>query len=117
MSEFQGRRREDWPEGGPFHDGPYEIGDYWKVLADDGLPKMIVHHDGKLTEECWRAVLPLGGGLGIANLDLHTVREHDDGTISVRPNDGSSNSILVSRNGAKPASWHGYIEHGVFRAE
>jgi hypothetical protein len=39
------------------------------------------------------------------------VREHEDGTISVLPGDGSSNSILVSR---RDKSWHGYIRHGVF---
>jgi hypothetical protein len=38
------------------------------------------------------------------------VREEDDGTISVRPGDGSSNSILLS--GAFGKTWHGYIEHG-----
>jgi hypothetical protein len=48
------------------------------------------------------------GGL-LANLRAHTVREHDDGTISVRPGDGSSNSILVTRRPEE--SWHGYVDH------
>lgn len=115
LNRFLGRRRKDWPEGGPFHDdGPIEIGDYWKVLADDGLPK-IVHAAGKLTEECWRIVVPMGdgGGYGIGNLDHHTVRENEDGTISVLPGDGSSNSILVG--GSRERSWHGYIYSGEFR--
>jgi hypothetical protein len=46
-------------------------------------------------------------------LSIHTVREEDDGTISVRPGDGSSNSILIKYR-AEPTWWHGYIEHGVW---
>lgn len=38
----------------------------------------------------------------------HEVDEHDDGTISVQPKPGNSNSILCS------CSWHGYIDHGVW---
>ena len=53
-----------------------------------------------------------GKGFLLANLTMHTVREHEDGTISVRRGDGSSNSILVSRRPEE--KWHGYIEHGVF---
>lgn len=52
-------------------------------------------------------------GWMIGNLELHTVREHEDGTISVRPGDGSSNSILIS--GSRGRKWHGYIEHGIWR--
>lgn len=48
-------------------------------------------------------------GYAIATLSFHTVREHDDGTISVLPGDGSSNSILVPRT-----DFHGYINHGVW---
>lgn len=56
---------------------------------------------------CWYATTP--NGL-LANLSRHTVTEHDDGTISVSP------SILVT-TGAKSgaASWHGYLECGVWR--
>jgi hypothetical protein len=43
------------------------------------------------------------------NISLHTVTEHEDGTITVSP------SILVtSRNGRAP-SWHGFLERGVWR--
>lgn len=49
-------------------------------------------------------------------LSIHTVREEDDGTVSVRPGDGSSNSILI-KGGNNPApEWHGYIEHGLWGA-
>jgi hypothetical protein len=79
-----------------------EPGDYWKApeqwyaacpcpLDDDGMPL-------------------------IAALCNHTVIEHEDGTITVSP------SILVG--GSYPFSppewaakhtWHGWLEHGVWR--
>lgn len=42
-----------------------------------------------------------------ANLTRHSVTEHEDGTITVSP------SILVE--GGNGESWHGYLEHGVWR--
>jgi hypothetical protein len=47
-------------------------------------------------------------------LSIHTVRENEDGTVSVLPNDGSSNSILV-KGGANGGQYHGYIHDGVWR--
>jgi hypothetical protein len=113
LDRFQGRRRDDRAEGGLLPDD-MQVGDYWKVLTDDGTPK-IVTVDGKLTEECWRIVVPIGDeeGFALGNLDHHTVRENEDGTISVLPGDGSSNSILVG--GSRGRSWHGYIYSGEFR--
>jgi hypothetical protein len=83
-------------------------GAYWKYLdrktgepmdcGDEAAAK------GNLTRTVWGINVP---GNGVGTLRLHTVREHDDGTISVRPGDGSSNSILQG-------TWHGYIEHGVW---
>src|SRR5882757_5576706 len=96
LNRFEGRRRVARREGEPRPHG-MQVGDFWKVLAEDCKPK-IVHHAGKLTEECWRAVVPIGD---------------EDGSISVLPNDGSSNSILVS--GSRGRSWHGYIYSGEFR--
>lgn len=54
----------------------------------------------------WLAVTPNGlhGGLG-----NHNVTQHDDGTITVSP------SILVNR-GMTGATWHGYLERGVWRS-
>jgi hypothetical protein len=42
-------------------------------------------------------------------VDLTTwhITEHDDGTITVSP------SIFVNPN--RPESWHGFLEHGVWR--
>jgi len=42
----------------------------------------------------------------IANLNYHTVTEHDDGTISVSP------SILIQSHDGK--RWHGYLQQGVW---
>lgn len=112
---MQGRRRDDTRQG----DLPPAIqpGDYWKVLDKDGLP-LENEHPGKLTRHVWYVVAPGPNGPDdhddwlLGNLANHTVREHEDGTISVRPGDGSSNSILIRRRGY---NWHGYIEHGIWR--
>lgn len=90
-------------------------GDCWKYVDKDGEP---IKADcglwkgdiaGNLTNGVWGYYSPDGNGIG--TLVLHTVREHEDGTISVRLGDGSSNSILHS-GGAQHKTWHGYIEHG-----
>lgn len=52
----------------------------------------------------WYGVTP--NGL-LCTLTKH-VTEHPDGTITVSP------SILVD-NGSGGQSWHGYLEHGVWR--
>lgn len=52
----------------------------------------------------------------------HHVEEHDDGLITVLPQPGNSNSILVEGWNGKygderaMTSWHGYIRHGVWEA-
>lgn len=51
----------------------------------------------------WYARTPNGH---IANLRLHDVVEHSDGTITVSP------SIRVT---AQDGAWHGYIEKGIWR--
>lgn len=109
---MQGRRRDDLHMN-LFHDD-VQPGDYWKILNSDGTPK-VVDNESNLERTCWYVIAPRGDGEGFAigRLEYHTVREHEDGTISVRPGDGSSNSILIS--GAHGYSWHGYIEHGVWR--
>jgi len=62
-----------------------------------------------LTGGLWFVITP--NGL-VGNLGNHTVREEDDGSISVKPGDGSSNSILV--NGGDRGTWHGYITRGLW---
>jgi hypothetical protein len=106
-----GRRRPDARED----ELPTDLqpGDYWKLLdRETGEPVVIVDHPGKLTPHDWKAAVPMSYGFAIAWLRNHTVREEEDGTISVRPGDGSSNSILVT--GHDGETWHGYIEHGRF---
>jgi hypothetical protein len=100
-----GRRRPDQDHVG---DLPEDIqpGDYWKILG------LTSEFESNLTGTCWYVVAP-ETGFGVAMLRAHTIREEGDGTISVRPGDGSSNSILVT--GAHGKTWHGYIEHGDWR--
>lgn len=109
-----GRRREDTV----FGELPGEVrrGDYWKVLDREGGEPMKVTEPTNLTGGVWMVAAPIGDadGFALGTLTKHTVREHEDGSISVRPSDGSSNSILVTR--AHGQQFHGYIEHGVWRA-
>lgn len=111
---MKGRRR-DPVDFGTFPDD-LQPGDYWRYLTD-GKPMTTEHYDqgrdtsSNLTGRVYGYSSPDGGGLG--TLVLHTIREHRDGTISVRPGDGSSNSILHDNGRGK--IWHGYIEHGEWR--
>jgi hypothetical protein len=105
-----GSRRSDTPRG----DIPDDLqpGDYWKVIhRRTGKP---LHSDEptNLTGTVWMVVAP-SGEWHMGQLTKHTVREHEDGTISVRPGDGSSNSILITDG--QQEHWHGYIEHGEWR--
>ena len=90
-----------------------QAGDYWKLLDHDSDKPIIIEGvEGKLTPHDWMVAVPMSYGFALGWLRQHTVREHEDGTISVRPGDGSSNSILVT--GHRGETWHGYIEHGEF---
>lgn len=101
-----------------FGDLPDDLqpGDYWRyVNREGGEPMSAATYRGgpvpsNLTDSVWGYYSPDGNGLG--TLVLHTVREHEDGTISVLPGDGSTNSIL--HKGARDTQWHGYIRHGVW---
>lgn len=108
-----GRRREDTPRG--ILPDDLRAGDYWRVLdRSNGEPVEIVGEPTNLTGGAWMVVAPIGDaeGYGLGNLTKHTVREHEDGTISVQPGDGSSNSILIT--GAHGHQFHGYILRGVW---
>jgi hypothetical protein len=111
VATFPGRRRGTPPTG----EVPpnLEKGDYWKLAYDDPWSEKARASASNLTGGAWRFYL--GEELGLGLLVHHTVREHEDGTISVRPNDGSSNSIL--QHGSRSVSWHGYIERGVWDGE
>lgn len=68
---------------------------------DDGLPPAgAFYRDAQGT---WTAMTP---NELLANLKAHDVSEHDDGTITVSP------SILVT---VHAATWHGFLERGVWR--
>jgi hypothetical protein len=113
----QGRRRSDVR----FGDLPDDLrpGDYWRYTVGEGSAERpasakAMYGDraaGNLTDGVWGYYSPDGNGIG--TLAAHTVREHDDGTISIRPGDGSSNSVLHS-GGREGKTWHGYVDHGVW---
>lgn len=112
MAEYAGRRRPDTPQTALPED--IQPGDYWKLLDSDGAP-FDTPWPGKLTAGDWMIVQPnVEAGYGIGALRHHTVREEEDGTISVRPGDGSSNSIAIAGAAGRPG-FHGYIERGVWR--
>lgn len=109
---MKGRRLPDmklneWPKD-------VQPGDYWKILDSDGTPKQSTYPDN-LTGTCWYIIAPRGDseGYAVGRLEAHTVRENEDGTISVLPGDGSSNSIAIS--GAHGYYWHGYIYDGEWK--
>lgn len=104
---MKGRRL---PDSNRWNFDEMQEGDIFKVLRSDGKPST-ANHSSNLTGFVWCFKAP-GGALGF--LSKHTVREHDDGTVSVRAGDGSSNSILV-QNPNYP-KWHGYIEHNEWKA-
>lgn len=106
---MKGKRLAD-TKFGDLPDGWEDPGAYWKVLdRETGEPK-VSEEPGNLTGGVWHVHSPAGG---VALLTKHTVREEEDGTISVRPGDGSSNSILITGPG-DAGTFHGYIEHGVW---
>lgn len=110
---MKGRRLPD-TEFGELPNTDLLPGDYWKCTRPDGAPMQAQEAPQNLTGTVWQVVAPFEEPphAGVATLMQHTVREHEDGTISVRPNDGSSNSILIT--GAHNKTWHGYINHGVW---
>jgi hypothetical protein len=81
-----------------------EPGDYW------------IGENGK-----WEAACPVPrdeqGFLLIAALCAHHVVEHDDGTITVSPSIlvGGDYSGVATREWVDKHTWHGFLEHGVWR--
>ena len=85
-----GRRLPDGPEAQTFTPGDYQ---------------KITDHPHPEVAGTWYVCTPDGR---VGWLKNHTVVEHEDGTITASP------SILVSAGG-REGSWHGYLEHGVWR--
>ena len=59
---------------------------------------------GKATDGIWYCRPPTSQ---MGRLTRHTVIEHEDGTITVKP------SILINDGRSE---WHGFLERGVWRA-
>jgi hypothetical protein len=108
---LQGRRRLDLEADGAVDRelASLQHGDYWRVLKGRYV-EIAEAEPSNLEHTAWGYYLE---GFGVGFLAKHTVREHEDGTISVLPNDGSSNSILC-RKRADEEFFHGYIRRGVW---
>ena len=103
---MQGRRLPDtiWPDVLP-RSLALEDGDYWLCR---GAPTSNDGFDG-----CWYLYFRGAGGV-----PHHHVIEHQDGTISIpsepHPEEGHVNSVLIHGGGRDV--FHGYIDHGEWRA-
>ena len=73
---------------------------------NDIPPHLMKPGDFGKWEGVWYCRPPWKHALG--NLARHKVEEHDDGTITVSP------SILIDCG--ERETWHGYLEHGVWRS-
>lgn len=114
---MQGRRNDDAPDR-------MQPGDFGKRT---------ITYRGRTFDSWWycapngllgRLSMPEDVELGVVS-GCHHVEEHADGLITVLPQPGNSNSILVEgwplgsgmRAAGEPLkSWHGYIRHGVWEA-
>lgn len=126
---MQGRRLADCPLNQfPIDYDDLQPGDYWLCQTVDG-DRLLNVREHKEDSQFWTSDRNdarfdqnlTGLVLGCIDptrryglLSIHTVRLEDDGTVSVRPGDGSSNSIKITGGGEKSEPWHGYIEHGVW---
>lgn len=75
--------------------------DHWTDLEPGDYGKC-------LTDGEWYFRPPMSGEFysGIGGLKLHTIVEHEDGTITVSP------SILTTGHHGK--QWHGYLRNGIW---
>jgi hypothetical protein len=69
---------------------------------------------GKMTHDSgwyWYCCVPghSTGEFMLGDLSKHDVTEHEDQTITVSP------SILIGGQGTSLPTWHGFLEHGVWR--
>jgi hypothetical protein len=78
----------------------YEMKDDWSDLVEGAYYKL---PDGN-----W-AICPPGGLFGTISSTVHTITEHEDGTITVSP------SILYHPWQDGTHGWHGFLERGVWR--
>jgi len=62
---------------------------------------------GQDADGVWWAQAPIAGASG-ARISRHSITVHEDGTITASP------SILMNF-GRRGVTWHGYLEHGVWR--
>jgi hypothetical protein len=94
MSECDmiGRRVKCTPEG--YLKGLDQPGDYGRATS-----KWTKQYP---QQSWWNVIAPDGSSCSL-NPDIHTVTEHEDGTITVSP------SIVT-------ATWHGWLQRGIWRS-
>jgi hypothetical protein len=78
----------------------HDLNDDWSNLVEGGY--------AKLNDGMW-AIFPPGGMFGHLSPHVHTITEHEDGTITASP------SILYNPWKDGTHGWHGYLERGVWR--
>lgn len=87
-----------------------------------GYSKLTVTEKNGTVSECWFVKVPTGGAtfiIGRPNEDgspYHWVQEHEDGTITVRPNPPDAPPERRNSNSIQFNGWHGYIYHGEWRS-
>lgn len=102
MSVIGGRRVPDDEWFSWQADGQIRPGDYGKIVDDRKVTWFVCAPDGS------RFMLASPQSPDRAGRH-HEVDEHEDGTITVEPKPGNSNSIL------SPNGWHGWIYRGEWR--
>ena len=85
------------------------------VDPDTQLPTDSVNGDYWKQHGIWYGWCPADGKRLLCNLANHTITEHDDGSITVAPSILCGFQNPTDDGQRKIGSWHGYLEHGVWR--
>lgn len=106
MSEISGIMKGTRIPDGEF---PAKRGEYSKFIVEkDGTEYVMWFMKSPIGGPSFQiGPKPIGGG--------HEVEENEDGTITVQPQPGNSNSILIRWGSQVEKSWHGYIYKGVWQ--
>lgn len=78
----------------------FEPGDYGRATAPDIKPT---------SPNSWWQVCAPDGSQGSLDPKIHTVTEHEDGTITVSP------SLDFSKRERTPGAYHGHLTHGEWK--
>lgn len=93
----------EWATANGRDEQPCEAGDYWKQNHRSSNDAQDYAPEQEHRSWDWYVCDPQSR---VGRLGDHSVVEHEDGTITVSP------SILNAGGG----TWHGFLEHGVWRS-